>query len=72
MPRVDFCFSGFIRGANIQKASNVQGKEVDVSKMTGEELAKKLENGDLFISLGDYLYNNHQNSEVEISEFEES
>lgn len=69
MPKIDFCFSGWVRGANISKATDVEGNTVDVSTMEAGELAMKLEHGKLFISLGDYLYESHKN-EVELTDFE--
>ena len=69
MPQVDFTFSGWVRGANITKATNDKGKSVNVSKMSAKTLAKKLETGKLFISLGDYLYESSKETEIEINDF---
>lgn len=71
MPKIDFCFSGWVRGAEIETATDCEGKKVDVSNMDSSVLASKLEKGELFISLGDYLYDNREN-EIEIFDFEES
>lgn len=71
MPKIDFCFQGYVRGAEVEKATNINGKEVNVSKMKAETLVKKLTNGELFISLGDYLYDSHKN-ECELHDFEPS
>ena len=61
MPKVDFCFSGWVRGAEITQAG-----DTDVSDMSSEELTEKLKKGELCISLGDYLYDNNDASEIEI------
>jgi hypothetical protein len=71
MPQIDFCFSGWVRGAKITRATDVEGKKVDVSKMESSVLASKLTKGELFISLGDYLYDNRDN-EIEMFDFEEN
>lgn len=71
MPRIDFSFSGWVRNADVTKATDCNGKEVDVSAMDDEELAKKLRIGELFISLGDHLYVSNK-EEVEIFDFEAS
>ena len=71
MPRLDFTFSGYVRGVEIDTATNAAGESVDVSKLSGEQLADKLERGELFISLGDHLYTNNK-SEIELSDFSPS
>jgi len=71
MPKIDFCFSGWVRGAEVETATDDKGKSVDVSKMDASELARKLSKGELFISLGDYLYDNHSN-EIEMFDFEKN
>lgn len=68
MPKLDFSFSGYVRGAEIDTATNAAGERVDVSKLAGEQLAQKLEQGELFISLGDHLYRSGK-SEIEIFDF---
>ena len=74
MPRIDFCFQGWVRGAEINTAtrpkSDGEVETVDVSNMSGEELSAKLNEGELFISLGDHLYDNKEAS-IEIHDFEE-
>lgn len=70
MPKIDFCFSGFVQGADINECVNFAGQPVDVSKMNPKELAAKLEKGELFISLGDHLYCSRKN-EIEIFDFED-
>lgn len=69
MPKIDFCFSGWVRGVNVTEATDDEGNTVDVSKMDAGDLARDLENGKLFISLGDYLYQNRK-SEIELTDFE--
>lgn len=63
--------SGYVRDAKVTTATNAKGKTVDVSKKTAEELVKKLGKGRLFISLGDFLYEN-KDAEIELVDFEES
>ena len=70
MPRVSFSFSGWVTEAEITKATDTEGKEVDVSCLAGEELAHRLNAGELFISLGDYLYGNSRKTEIELFDFE--
>ncbi len=72
MPHIDFLFQGYVRGANIQHAVNAQGVKVDVSQMDAPTLAEKLEWGQLFIALGDFLYDNNYTSEIELLNFEPS
>jgi hypothetical protein len=71
MPKLDLCFSGWLRGADIKKATDQNGKTIDVVGMPADELAKKLNAGELFISLGDHLYNSND-SEIEMFDFVES
>lgn len=68
MPKIDFCFSGWVRGVEVSECTDARGKKVDVSKMDAGELAMKLEHGKLFISLADHL--NLAKEEIEITEFE--
>lgn len=68
MPIIDLTFSGYVRGAVITHANNTVGETVDVREMSSPELVRKLESGELFISLGDHLYSNHD-ADIEM-EFE--
>ena len=68
MPQIDLCFQGYLRGANVTKATDADGKEVDVSQMDAKELAAKLDKGVLFISLGEHLYESRKN-EIEMFDF---
>jgi hypothetical protein len=70
-PKIDLCFSGWIRGVEVTQASNNKGKKVDVSKMSAKELVRKLIAGKLFVSLGDLLYEG-DDEEVEMFDFEEN
>ena len=69
MPKIDLCFSGWVRGVEVSKASNDNGEAVDVSNMEADELARKVEKGELFISLGDHLYEG-DDEEVCLFDFE--
>jgi hypothetical protein len=71
MPKIDFCFSGYVRGANVTEVTDANGKQVSVSDLDAKTLAKKLESGELFISLGDHLYENRK-GEIELFDFDES
>lgn len=68
MPKIDFSFQGWVRGAEVTEATDVEGETVDVSAMDADTLAKKLQAGELFISLGDYLYESRKN-EIEMFDF---
>lgn len=70
MPTVSFSFSGWVVGADVTKATDAEGKSVDVSRMTAEELARRLNAGELFISLGNYLYDNSRRTEIELFDFQ--
>ena len=67
---INFSFQGWVSAADIKIATDVAGNTVDVSKMPEQELADNLNNGLLFISLGDYLYDNHEDAEIEIFDFD--
>jgi hypothetical protein len=71
MPKISFCFSGWVNGANIKQATDQNGKSVDVSTMSPSELSQKLTDGELFISLGDHLYAN-EDAEIEMFDFNQS
>lgn len=43
MPKIDFNFKGYIRGADIDITTDVNGEPHDVSGMNSEELVDKLE-----------------------------
>lgn len=69
MPRIVFSFRGWC-DTEITRATNSKGEPVDVSNWTGDRLAKALEAGEIFISLGDHLYSARKN-EIEMFDFEE-
>lgn len=71
MPRIDFSFSGWVRGADVTECTDDQGNPVDVSEMDNEQLAELLEKGELFISLSECL-DNCKDNEVEIFDYEGS
>lgn len=68
MPKINFCFSGWINDANITTCANADGNQVDVSQMTPDELIQKLNSGELFLSLKESL-NNSDSEEIEIFDF---
>lgn len=68
---IDFCFQGWVRGANISQVINTQTMQtVNVEKIEPQIIAEKLNSGEWTISLEDYLHNCHD-SEIEIFDFEE-
>jgi hypothetical protein len=69
MPLIDFCFQGWVRGAPVETAVGKSGEEINVSKMSSKELCDKLKAGELYIRLGDYLYDSHKAS-IEIHDYE--
>jgi len=69
MPKIDFTFQGNVRGATITQATGVKGNPVDVRQMPAPTLERLLNAGELFITLGDHLYENDE-AEIEISDFE--
>ena len=56
MPKIDFTFQGSLKGVIVTDASDSNGDKVDVREMSAPELCRKLEAGELFISLGNHLY----------------
>lgn len=52
MPRVNFTFSGYVTGARVNAAFNPNlDIDIDVSDMSDDELAAKLQSGELTIDL---------------------
>ena len=73
MPRIDFSFQGWIRGADVTHCIDPKtGERVDVSSYTALELAQKLQKGDLTVALGDYLYDDRREAEIEIFDYDDS
>ncbi len=66
MPKINFCFQGYINDVSLKFAFNAEGHSVNVTEMTDEELANKLTNGELFISLKDFL---EQAQEIELHDY---
>ena len=69
MPKVDFCFSGYVRGAFVDTAVDINGKTVSVEDWTSKQLSKSLNSGKLFILLADHLYESCD-TEVELFDFD--
>ena len=69
MPKIDFTFTGWVRGALITEAADTEGNKVDVSQMPPTELEQKLSAGDLTISLGTHLYESDK-ADIEMTDFE--
>jgi len=68
MPSINLCFQGYINGVEVTKATNADGESVDVSEMSEGELCRKLNAGELFVSLGDLLYEG-DDEEIELHDF---
>lgn len=72
MAKIDFNFSGWVRGADVTKVTVVETlTDLDVSDKSASEIIEQIRSGVWSISLGDYLYEN-KDSEIEVSDFEES
>lgn len=69
MPKIDFTFHGSLQGVIITDATNVDGDKVDVRGMSAPELCRKLEAGELFISLGNHLYDS-DDAEIVMEDFQ--
>lgn len=69
MPSIDFNFTGWVCGAMVTEATDIDGKTVDVREMPVNELCRKLREGKLTISLGEFLYENTK-ADIEMSDFE--
>lgn len=69
--KITFNFSGWVRDAQVDKVTETKsGKEIDVTHIVQDELVKKLRAGTWSISLGDYLYSNSKETEIDISDVE--
>jgi hypothetical protein len=69
MPKISFTFIGHVSDAIISEAWDDSKNTIDVSKMSGEELAKKLQDGELFISFSE-AYADCQTCSCEMDNFE--
>ena len=68
MPRIDFSFSGWVRGADIKEATDTKiMKVVDVSEMSAAELIAKIKNKEMIISFSEAYVDAH---EVELDLFD--
>ena len=73
MAQIDFCFQGYVRGADVEKVTITEtGESLDVSGFSAEEIVEKLRAGEWCISLGDFLYDNRKDSEIELHDFDPS
>jgi hypothetical protein len=70
MPRIDLCFSGWVRGVEVTEAMNVANFEtVVVANMSPGELVGKLQSGELAISLKDCLEADSKAGEIQLFDF---
>lgn len=68
---VNFSFSGSVTGASIGRVTETAtGAKIDVNDTPVDVLAEKLNSGEWVISLGDFLYENNRDSEIELTDFE--
>ena len=73
MPRIGFCFSGYVNGANVTTVRvNKTGQTLDVSHRLTTEIVANLQSGRWSIVLGDFLYSNRDDAEIEFSDFQNS
>lgn len=63
MPKINFSFKGFVRGADITTVADKDGKLINVSLLSSVELADKLQSGEYTI-----VYTDHHCSPIEIHE----
>jgi len=70
MPKISFCFSGWVNGANVSVVMDVaSGQEVDVTDLTVNEVVERLLSGEWALSLWDGM-NNCDSSEAELFDYE--
>jgi len=70
MPKIDLCFSGWIRGVEVTKATDVAMlTDVSVANMSVEELVSALESRKLVIGLEECLEANHAEDHIELFDF---
>ena len=69
MAKINFSFSGWVVEADVTKVTETAtGNEIDVSGVNEREVARRLNEGEWTIALGDHLYENRKN-EIEIFDF---
>jgi hypothetical protein len=69
MPKIDLCFQGWLRGAEINNVTvTATGEYLDVSECNAEEITNKLAAGEWTIALGDHLYDS-DDAEIEVFDF---
>ena len=71
MPRIDLSFEGWLVGVDITTAMDQFGNDVDVSILGSDELAKKLQTGELLLSFESALQN-CDDSSIELHDFDAS
>ena len=70
MPSISFCFQGWVSMADVTEALEVAtGETVNISHIDSETLVKRLEDGELALSLDEAL-SNCDKSECEIHDYE--
>jgi len=71
MPKIDLCFSGWLRGVEITKAMDVATvTDVSVANMSAKELVEALKSGKLAISLSECLKANHADDHIELFDYD--
>ncbi len=72
MPKIDFSFTGNVMGAEVKTVQDVRGVIINVADMSADIVAEKLESGEWFICLDDYISDNSDGAEIQISDFSSS
>jgi hypothetical protein len=70
MPKIDLCFSGWVRGVEVTEAMSVANFEtVSVANMSPGELIGKLQSGELAISLENCLAADSEAGEIQLFDY---
>lgn len=65
--KIDLCFQGWLRGVEISAFTEVAtNKEIPASQLTIKEAERRLQNGELAISLKQCLNETNNEEEIEI------
>ena len=71
MPKIDLCFSGWLRGVEVSVARDANFELINVSKLASQELVEKLHKGEIFVSLVHLLTDGEaEEDNIEMFDFE--
>lgn len=71
MPKIDFNFQGYIRGADVEAVYEIiSGREVDVRNKSAKDVVAKLNDGTWSLALVDFLPGNFESQHVDIADSE--